>query len=213
MAASTIRKALRFSWRGKRYSVVSGKQSDYFNTPKPTRSKNPGASSDGESPESDDLQMKTRRGIPRRSDRLTRSVRDAVGTLRQRFRMSTRRRSRLEEGKVLSPRIAKQDSRRVVGKTPPRSCKSDVKIYSPFYIETPKSLVKQRNGTRMGLSVETPTRLKREVEALTANMQALAALTPTTLRERSRRTPATSPLTNGSLRMRTARRRIETTIY
>ena len=88
---ATIRKALRFSWRGKRYSVVDGKQSDYFNTPKPTRSTSsasriPGANSDGESPESDDLHhdhAETRRQIPRRSDRLTQSVRDAVGTLKQ----------------------------------------------------------------------------------------------------------------------------------
>ena len=32
--------------------------------------------------------------------------------------------------------------------------------------------------------METPTRLRREVEALTANMQALAALTPNTLQSR-----------------------------
>ncbi|XP_067683390.1 uncharacterized protein [Haliotis asinina] len=204
---ATIKKALRMSIRGKRYSVLDGTQTDYFSTPKYAKRRN----SDGDSPNSDD------RGevrLPRRGSKVTQSVRDAVGNIRQKFRMSTRRKMRLKEKKGLSPRTPTRAGKRTVGKTPPYR---NTKIYSPFYIETPKELVKApRNGPRMGKGqmVETPTRLRREVEALTANMQALAALTPTTLRDRAKTRRPASPITNGSLKVRTqARRRIETTVY
>ncbi|KAK6190752.1 hypothetical protein SNE40_002547 [Patella caerulea] len=194
---ATLRKTLRFSIRGRRYSILEGKENYYFNTPKYNKRSSAGEVTD----HTNDNDLPTRRG-----SKVTQSVRDAMGTLRQKFRMSTRRRVRLQSAK--SPKTpSRRRSLRLSSVTPQK----DVKMLSPFCIDTPNKI---RCGTRQRqqcVSLETPTRLRKEVEALTANMQALSALTPNTLRERSiaRRT---SPLTNGSLKSRQARRKIETTI-
>ncbi|CAG5132253.1 unnamed protein product [Candidula unifasciata] len=67
----------------------------------------------------------------------------------------------------------------------------EIRLYSPFKIDTPSTIgrnrvkvVKTKNINSANL--ETPTRLRREVESLTANMQALSALTPNTLHNRCR---------------------------
>lgn len=72
---ATIKKALRMSIRGKRYSVLDGTQTDYFSTPKYAKRRN----SDGNSSNSDDREVR----LPRRGSKVTQSVRDAVGNIRQ----------------------------------------------------------------------------------------------------------------------------------
>ncbi|RUS89756.1 hypothetical protein EGW08_002459 [Elysia chlorotica] len=138
----------------------------------------------------------------KRGASMTQSMREAVGTIRQKFRMSTRRLTRLQS--QTPPGRAGKTRRHTLGG-------KDVKMLSPFGIETPR-----RSGSsdpKSCLSMETPTRLRKEVEALTSNMQALSALTPNTLqaRARARRDP---PLINGSLKTtRSKRRSVTTDIY
>ncbi|BFZ04314.1 hypothetical protein BsWGS_07353 [Bradybaena similaris] len=117
----------------------------------------------------------------KRGASMTQSMRDAVGNLRQKLRMSTRR-SRINVTTVGTRRhtIGGREARlnSILKASSPRSGHAHIKT---------------------SLSVETPTKLRREVESLTSNMQALNALTPNTTdgRIRTRKSP---PLTNGSLR-------------
>ncbi|ESO96295.1 hypothetical protein LOTGIDRAFT_239349 [Lottia gigantea] len=205
---ATLRKTLRFSIRGRRYSVLEGKENYYFNTPKYNK-KNSAVdlNQNDNAAKQDEVELESCDYNLKRGSKSTRSVRDVVGNLKQKFRMSTKRRVRLQDAK--SPRTpSRRRSLRLGGVTP----KGDVKML-PFGIDSPSSRI--RCGTRQRhqcVSLETPTRLRKEVESLTANMKALSALTPNTLRERTiaRRT---SPLTNGSLKTRCARRKIETSVY
>lgn len=214
---NTLRKSFRLPWKtGKRYNILEGKENSYFNTPKPTHRRQ---SSDGQ------LQnVKTEDcGKLRRNTSLTRSVRDAVGSIKQKFRSSTRQRKRLQENKLSTPLRKTKKTAQSAGKTPNKQTYRDIKLYSPFTIESPRRntprgirTVLQSKACRLE-HFETPTKLKKEVEDLTANMQALAALTPNTLHERSARRK--SPMTNGSLRTRpirpttTARKQIHTFVY
>ncbi|CAG5114871.1 unnamed protein product [Candidula unifasciata] len=125
----------------------------------------------------------------KRGTSMTQSMRDAVGNLRQKMRMSTRR-SRL------NVTVTKVGTRRhTLGGR-------DAHLHSAAKVSSPRSRVKT------SLSVETPTRLRREVESLTANMQALNALTPNAMEGRTR-TRKAPPLTNGSLKTpRVSHRRV-----
>ncbi|GFO01142.1 hypothetical protein PoB_002764700 [Plakobranchus ocellatus] len=140
----------------------------------------------------------TGRSVLKRGAIVTNSMREAVGTIRQKFRMSTRRLARLQS----------QTPPGKVGKRRHTLGGKDVKMSSPFRIDTPNS-----KEPKACFSMETPTRLRREVEALTSNMQALSALTPNTLHARSK-TRKGSPLTNGSLKTpRPTRSRVARDIY
>lgn len=200
----TLRKSIRLPWKsGKRYNVLEGKENTYFNTPKPNRRRH---SIDG----AQNIPQPNMTQEPKlqRNTSLTRSVRDAVGTLRQKFRSSTRQRKRLREEKPATSLRKTKKTTKSAGKTPTKIQYREVKMYSPFAIETPGK--KTPRGIRTVTQTrawkeqyETPTRLKREVESLTANMQALTALTPNTLQDKAARRK--SPITNGSLRTRAIR--------
>lgn len=218
---NTIRKSFRLPWKtGKRYNVLEGKENTYFNTPKPAKPtvkhSQRRRSLDGQNVQTENA------GRLRRNTSLTRSVRDAVGSLKQKFRSSTRQRRRLRDDKPPTPLHKTKKTTKSAGKTPNKLAYRDVKMYSPFTIDTP------RRNTPRGIRTvsqsiawqeqfETPTKLKREVEDLTANMQALSALTPNTLQDRCARRK--SPITNGSLKPRTtrtgmsARKEIHTFVY
>lgn len=130
------------------------------------------------------------------------------------LKKSTRQRKRLQDAQspvTSASRFKKNDKGK---KTPTRKGGyREVKMYSPFGIDTPP-----RKRTPVGIrtrpmwhDVETPTRLRKEVEDLTANMQALINLTPQTLKSRSvsrRSLPMASPLTNGSLKTPKEQRRV-----
>ncbi|KAK3084313.1 hypothetical protein FSP39_011483 [Pinctada imbricata] len=217
-------KKIPLPWKaGKRYNLFKGKENTYFHTPNPkvrteteatrrTKNQNQGEGN----------------GFLRRNTSLTRSVRDAVGTIRQRIRSSTKRRVRLKDG-ISSPataKVTKKTKRTATGSTPHNTrTYRDIKMYSPFQIETPKQMTGIRTSARPRIvdNMETPTRLRREVESLTQNMQALATLTPNTLEQRVRtRRMSKSPLTNGSLQVShgtrvshrlQAKRRIDTFMY
>lgn len=137
----------------------------------------------------------------KRAVSVTQSMREAVGSIRQKFRMSTRRLTRLQSH---TPPGRAGKRRHTMGE-------KDIKMLSPFRIETPTR--RDSKGPKSCFSMETPTRLRREVEDLTSNMQALSALTPNTLHARTR-ARRNSPLTNGSLKTtRTNRRHITTDIF
>ncbi|XP_076434931.1 uncharacterized protein LOC143274858 [Babylonia areolata] len=202
---SAIKKALRSTISRRRYSMFEQKENDYINTPRSKRA----ASEEPENETRRNLasangSVPSRRhsAIFRRGSQMRRSMRDAVGTIRQKFKTSTRRLKPLQESQTSTPtRSSARKNGREVG------------MYSPFRIETPgrtTGKVARRSNIRTVASLETPTRLRREVEALTANMQALSALTPNTLHTNrsARRSP---PITNGSLKTpRSARRRLPT---
>ncbi|KAG5878514.1 hypothetical protein JTB14_018898 [Gonioctena quinquepunctata] len=57
------------------------------------------------------------------------TFRTAIGTITQRFKVSTKRRQILEEG-PMTPNCATPYSRQILGRTP-------TKMYSPFNIESP----------------------------------------------------------------------------
>ncbi|CAL1543013.1 unnamed protein product [Lymnaea stagnalis] len=213
--ASNIKKAssiIRRSFRTKRYALLDIKENCYTDvSPQKTGSSSKqdslptfrqsrvgSSSSNDENQTSEKTSSQSERGL-RRSN-VTQSMRDAVGTIRQKLRMSTRR-SRVN----ITPTRAGKRRHTLAG--------HDVKMSSPFKIDTPSKSRQGRSQIKTCLSMETPTRLRREVEALTANMQALSALTPNTLQTRAnaRKTP---PLTNGSLKTpRSSRKRITTDIF
>ncbi|CAC5382632.1 unnamed protein product [Mytilus coruscus] len=212
----TLRKSFRLPWKtGKRYNVLEGKENTYFNTPKPSHRRQ---SSEGQI---QNIQQNNKESRFKRNTSLTRSVRDAVGTIKQKFRSSTRQRKRLHDDKPTTPLRKTKKTTQSAGKTSNQMAYRDVKMYSPFTIETPRKhkgirTVTQSRACRQE-QFETPTRLKKEVEALTSNMKALAALTPNTLQDRASRRK--SPITNGSLKTRTtrtsmtARKQIHTFVY
>ncbi|XP_062569226.1 uncharacterized protein LOC134231305 [Saccostrea cucullata] len=197
----TFKKHLPWNF-GKRYNIIEGKENSYCNTPN---------SKINHTVENDD-EVQPRR--LRRNTSLTKSVRDVVGTLRQKIKTSTKRRMRFKDhNEIASPtqsKITKQKKSKCFSRIPttPKSMKNtivyrEVKLYSPFQIETPPAKTPPgiRTSTRTRVQfhqMETPTRLRREVESLTANMQALATLTPNDLQQRTTRQRGKSPLTNGS---------------
>ncbi|XP_059146976.1 uncharacterized protein LOC131934848 [Physella acuta] len=214
--ASNIKKAgsvLRKSFRSRNYSMFDIKENEHAHksngsgdssvkTPKENFRQRTLESTSSSSGDEFDLDKPStdQKSITLKRSKVTQSMRDAVGTIRQKLRMSTRR-SRLH---TTPTRVGKR--RHTLGG-------NDVKMSSPFKIDTPSRST--RNSQKTCLSIETPTRLRREVEALTANMQALSALTPNTLHNRTRgSTRKTPPLTNGSLKTpRSIRRRITTDIF
>ncbi|KAK3771336.1 hypothetical protein RRG08_024292 [Elysia crispata] len=212
--ASNIRKAgsaLRKSFRHRRYLSLeldetiytesSPQRGNYRKTNEDSKCRSSTSSSPISASQNNPNETLSNRTTIKRGASMTQSMREAVGTIRQKFRMSTRRLTRLQS--QTPPGRAGKRRHTLNGK--------DVKMFSPFGIETPKRT--DGSGPKSCLSTETPTRLRREVEALTSNMQALSALTPNTLhaRARARRDP---PLTNGSLKTpRANRRRITTEIY
>lgn len=195
-------KKLHLPWNlGKRYNVIKGKENSYYNTPNPKID--------------DTIDDCVQEDIPprrlRRNTSLTRSVRDVVGTLRQKIKSSTKRRMRFNDhDEITSPThstITKQRKSKRKPTTPKQTKNTiayrEVKLYSPFQIETPPTKTPPgiRTSTRSRMQfhqMETPTRLRREVESLTANMQALATLSPNDLKQRTTRQRGKSPLTNGS---------------
>ncbi|KAK7088046.1 uncharacterized protein [Littorina saxatilis] len=200
---SAIKKALRSSIRRRRYSMFEQKENDYIHTPKSKRATSEECGTEKKVSSSFSDPSRRESAIFRRGSQVTRSVRDAVGTIRQKFRTSTRRLKPLREYNTTPSRSTNRKK---------GANGEEVDMYSPFHIETPgraAGRVSRRSNIRTVVSLETPTRLRREVEALTANMQALATLTPNTLQSR-RKSP---PLTNGSLKTpRSARRRITTNL-
>lgn len=109
------------------------------------------------------------------SVRLT--VIDAVDTLRKKITST----AQLMSQGSLSNISARRRSMRLAVNTPPKCQHRQVKMHSPFEFATPE----KRKINRKWCDTETPTKLRREVEALTADMQALASLTPNTLRTRA----------------------------
>ncbi|RZC39550.1 uncharacterized protein BDFB_001501 [Asbolus verrucosus] len=80
------------------------------------------------------LNDNTRRVLRNGAERLTKTfnnVRTTIGTITQKFRVSTKRRQILEEG-PMTPNCATPHtfSKQILGRTP-------TKLYSPFGIETP----------------------------------------------------------------------------
>ncbi|XP_005111926.1 uncharacterized protein LOC101861700 [Aplysia californica] len=234
--ASNLRKAgsaIRKSFRSRRYAMFDTKENDYIvDSPSRFRTR---THSDSEAAEDncgrgvnveEDAANTTAPAVGlRRGTSMTQSMRQAVGTIKQKLRMSTRRHSRLGENQSPSRGGRRRHSLGGVRKS------KNIKMSSPFKIDTP-SRASTRNGIKTCLSMETPTRLRREVEALTSNLQALSTLTPNTLHARrstrqsspltltngslrTQKTPRlTPPLTNGSLKTpRSSRRRITTDIY
>ncbi|XP_060561104.1 uncharacterized protein LOC132720886 [Ruditapes philippinarum] len=214
---ASFKNMLRGAGARNRYEAVRGKENKgYLETPrsKSTQShmaKSAGSQScHGESSEKSKSQSNFRR-----NSSVTQSVRDVVGTIRQKLKKSTRQRKRLQDG-INSPMSPTARSRKSSKKIQAKTTKGgyrEVSMYSPFQIETPKSRAKMGIRARPRWhDVETPTRLRKEVEDLTANMQALVNLTPGTLqtRSRSRRSlQCLSPITNGSLKTPRAGRRRE----
>lgn len=222
---ASIRKVLRSAIPSSRNNVMEGKENKgYTETPHSKRRSN---SKDNRKSASLSEKLpsmpSSRSEVFRRNSSVTLSVRDVVGNFRQKLKKSTRQRKRLQDGHespVISAfRMRKNKSSK---RTPTRKGGyREVKMYSPFTIETPKT--PQGIRTRpIWHDVETPTKLRKEVEELTANMKALVNLTPRTLQTRaaSRRSLlSASPLTNGSLKTPksnrkaalTARRHVQTT--
>ncbi|KAI8739337.1 hypothetical protein BgiBS90_035491 [Biomphalaria glabrata] len=212
--ASNIKKAgsvIRKSFRSRRYALLDLKENNNIDmspnkddiklnqTRRMRRDDSKTSTSGNDSHNDNELNEDTKSSNPKglRRSSVTQSMREAVGTIRQKLRMSTRR-SRVN---VTPSKVGKRRHSLGAG---------DVKMSSPFKIDTPRS---NKIHGKSCLSMETPTRLRREVEALTANMQALSALTPNTLHARST-ARKTTPLTNGSLKTpRSSRRRITTDIY
>ena len=186
---ASIKDVIRHSWLGK-YGMMEGKENaGYTGTPSNPRLKRSRSARDTRQSES----------LPhlRRNTSVTQSVRDVVGTVRQKLKKSTRQRKRLQDGgSPVTPGFKKS---KAAGKKTPtrRGGYREVRMYSPFGIDTPdRRESKMGRPLRMKWSdVETPTKLRKEVEDLTANMQALVALTPPTLQTRaqSRRSIALSP--------------------
>ncbi|KAL3856717.1 hypothetical protein ACJMK2_011440, partial [Sinanodonta woodiana] len=179
----SLTKALRLPWKGRRYAVVDGEENESCNTtPKSKCNKEQESVTVRPLLESGNRPMHLRR-----STSLTGSVRDAFGTIRQKLRKSTRQRKRLQnDSTFISP---SRRGNKAASRTPTRGDYHDVKMYSPFTIDTPEKKVKPRRIKTCAhwYDMETPSRLKREVEDLTANMQALVSLTPGTLQSRAQR--------------------------
>ncbi|KAL5016508.1 hypothetical protein ScPMuIL_006097 [Solemya velum] len=203
-----LKKALQFSFRGRRYGVLETKENVPEKLNRNDRRKSESDFRKRQTKMEEDRNRNTG-GNLRRSTSSRLSLRDAFGTIRQRLRTSTRRRLRLK------------DTSSAVKTPPRRSPRHTAKMYSPFDIDTPGRMPPMgRRGNPKWRDAETPTRLRREVEALTCNLQALSTLTPNTLRERAM--TRRSPHTSGSIQKRKsprcvqktqARRRIETTVY
>lgn len=91
---NTLRKSFRLPWKtGKRYNVLEGKENTYFNTPKPAK-QTVKHSQRRQSLDGQNVQTEYT-GRLRRNTSLTRSVRDAVGSLKQvheylEFKLTTR---------------------------------------------------------------------------------------------------------------------------
>ncbi|KAH9525841.1 hypothetical protein Btru_002521 [Bulinus truncatus] len=187
--ASNIKKAssvIRKSFRSRRYALLDVKENNYIDM-SPQKVENKSRQSyrmrrDDSKSSNEEKSEKTSEQKGLRRSAVTQSMRDAVGTIRQKLRMSTRR----NRANITPSKVGKRRHSMGAG---------DVKMSSPFKIDTPRS---SRVNGKSCLSMETPTRLRREVEALTANMQALSALTPNTLHARSNNRK--TPLTNGSLK-------------
>lgn len=76
----TLRKSIRLPWKtGKRYNVLEGKENTYFNTPKPSNKRRHSIDGAQNCSHQNNVQQKRLQ----RNTSLTRSVRDAVGTLKQ----------------------------------------------------------------------------------------------------------------------------------
>ncbi|XP_052231489.1 uncharacterized protein LOC127844954 isoform X2 [Dreissena polymorpha] len=145
----------------------------------------------------------------RRQTSLTQSVRDVMGTFRQKLKKSTRQRKRLQQS-VSSPVTpsSKKATRRSTGTPTRRGGYREVPMYSSFSIETVNpSPAGFRQGRRnKWFDIETPTRLRKEVEDLTANMQALINLTPNTLKSRASRRSLNQPATPSTLKTQSSKR-------
>lgn len=127
-----------------------------------------------------------------RSQSVRLTVIEAVDTLRKKISSTAQLMSQGSLSSISSNINARRRSMRIAANTPPRGCEHrHIKMYSPFDFVTPE----KRKTNRKWCDTETPTKLRREVEALTADMQALASLTPNTLRTRAaaRRKNSTSP--------------------
>jgi len=196
---ASIRKVLRSAWLNKRFEAIEGKENQgYVETPHSKRTRT--------TKEVKSLSERPASMQFRRNSSVTQSVRDVVGNFRQKLKKSTRQRKRLQDGphSPMTPASRFRKSKSSKRTSTRKGGYREVRMFSPFQIETPKS------QTKMGIrarprwhDVETPTRLRKEVEDLTANMQALVNLTPGTLQTRaaSRRSlQSASPLTNGSLK-------------
>jgi len=201
--ATSLKKAgsaLRKSIRSKRYTMFEAKENNCVDSPSKFTKK---VTEEEDKKEQEmDTTTSTSSSTLQKTNRMRQSMRQAVGTIRHKLRMSTRKHHvRLSE--VPTPK-----RRHSIGGV--RKGK-DVKMSSPFRIETP-GRSSDRNRIKTCLSMETPTRLRREVEELTSNMTALSTLTPNTLQ--ARRTRRSPPMTNGSLKTSAAtRKRIQTDIY
>ncbi|XP_052231492.1 uncharacterized protein LOC127844954 isoform X4 [Dreissena polymorpha] len=128
---------------------------------------------------------------------------------KQKLKKSTRQRKRLQQS-VSSPGTpsSKKATRRSTGTPTRRGGYREVRMYSPFSIETVNpSPAGFRQGRRnKWFDIETPTRLRKEVEDLTANMQALINLTPNTLKSRASRRSLNQPATPSTLKTQSSKR-------
>ncbi|KAL4223552.1 hypothetical protein ACF0H5_017022 [Mactra antiquata] len=208
---ASLRKVLRNAMPNRRYNSMSGKENrGYAETPNSKMTKEKPSTTNSNQMDTED------RVYLRRNSSLTQSVRDVVGNFRQKLKKSTRQRKRLGQSSPATP--ASRYKKNGKGKRTPtrRGGYREVKMYSPFNIEMTNGTPRQRTplGIRtrpMWHDVETPTRLRKEVEDLTANMQALVNLTPGKLQTRSssrRSLQITSPLTNGSLKTPRSSRKV-----
>ncbi|GAB1607895.1 uncharacterized protein LOC115224445 [Argonauta hians] len=116
-----------------------------------------------------------------RSASVRKTVIDAVGTLKKKISSTAQL---MSQGSMAD--ITRRRSLRIASNTPPSRCTHGINsVYSPFTFETPD----KRKADRKWCDIETPTKLRREVESLTSDMQALASLTPNTLRSRAAARP------------------------
>ncbi|KAH3891851.1 uncharacterized protein LOC127856444 [Dreissena polymorpha] len=182
---ASLKKVIQNRWPAKRLISGDGKENyGYIGTPASKQVKQ--NSMQGETKIKSDVDAGGH--FLRRQTSLTQSVRDVVGTFKQKLKKSMRQRKRLQHGlsSPVTPGSMKAKSRR----TPThRGGYREVRMYSPFSIDTFKpSPAGFRQGRRnKWFDIETPTRLRKEVEDLTANMQALINLTPNTLKSRASR--------------------------
>ncbi|BFZ19015.1 hypothetical protein BsWGS_22054 [Bradybaena similaris] len=218
--ASNIKKAgavIRNSFRTKRYSMFDAKENNYILSPKKAEVNNNNggvvrfkirglaSSKSGSASSADDrdnVSPRTSKPKLKRTTSVTQSMRLAVGTLKQKLKKSSKRSQQQATPKKASTRSSSVGS-------------EEVRLYSPFKIDTPsvecrknRMKVFKNKSVCSNANLETPTRLRREVESLTANMQALSALTPNTLHNRCR-ARRSSPNNSKTLRTpRSTRKRI-----
>ncbi|KAK7455726.1 hypothetical protein BaRGS_00039466 [Batillaria attramentaria] len=139
---ATIKKALRSSLRRRRYTMFEQKENDYIHTPKSKRSASEEPEERGASSDPETRTTNRQSAMLRRGSQVRRSVRDAVGIIRQKFKTSTQRLAPLRESRVAAASTPSRVSR--------RQSQKEVPIYSPFHIETPTRAgrVARRNNIR-----------------------------------------------------------------